>query len=370
MKKQSALILFLGNINYDTRATNLYKSLKANGFDVKVVSFDWLTPGFKSQKGEISIYKLNKKNSSIFYYLSFAAILTSRLIFSRYELYFAEDIYTLPFAAVANLIKRGRMFYDSREIYSHLAGLKNRKYLQLALRLIEKFFIKKAERILVTGKMDGEYIRKLYNVDNILVIRNLPLYCKPKNIFDYYTQLNIPKDKKILLYQGMVVHGRGLKIMLELMQKLPDCILIVLGGGEYYDYYLNMAKELNISDKVFFMGKFTQESLLSYTAGATIGFALIENLSLSYYYALPNKLFEYINAEVPMIVSNFPQMVEVIDEYKVGYYVDPENLPEISQAVSNIITDPELYAQLRENCRTASGFLNWEIEIKKLFKYL
>ena len=367
MKNKSALILFLGNINYDSRCMNLYKSLKDRGYDVKVVAFDWLTEGFVSLKDDISIYKLRKKNLSLTFYLKFSAVLTYRLMFSRYSICFAEDIYTLPFACIVNVFKRGKIIYDSRELFGYLAGLTGRKIIQRILRLIEKTFIKRVSQVVVTGEMDAEFIKDEYGINNIIVVRNLPLYKKIDTAFDFRGKYGIDKKKKILIYQGMIHHGRGLKIIFDQLKDTDYYVLIILGHGDNYEFYKNLSVKLDVDKKVIFAGKVGQEDLLNYTAGADAGISLIENISLSYYYALPNKLFEYIAAGIPVIASNLPQMKKVVEEYKVGIVVDPSDAASLSAELRKFYEDEAMYDEYKKNCAKAAGELNWQKEVENLF---
>jgi glycosyltransferase involved in cell wall biosynthesis len=367
--QKKALIAFLGNINYDTRCNNLFKSLEDDGYDVNFIGFDWLTENFSTQKNRKTIYKLHKGSLSLLFYLKFITLLKWKLFTSDAEIFFAEDIYTLPFVSIYAKIKRARVIYDSRELYGYLAGLKNKKLIQKLLQLIEKLFIKKANHIIVTGKMDADFFKRKYGLENTIVIRNLPVYSKPERL-GLREKYLINPDKKILIYQGVILHGRGLQPMFKALQKLEICVLIILGSGEYVNHYKKLASEMNLRGKVIFAGKVNQDNILAYTRDADIGLSLIENISLSYYYALPNKLFEYIMAEIPVIVSNLPQMKEIVENYNVGFSVDPAKPDDIVVAVKRLTVNSELYNNLKENCLKASAELNWENEIGKLLKVL
>lgn len=370
MANKTVLILFLSNFHYDSRATNLYKSFCERGYKVKVVSFDWLTEEFKTQKGEISVYKLHKGFLSLSFYLKFIIILSINLISSKADIIFAEDIYTLPFAVIFSKLKRNKVIFDSREVYGHLAGLRNKKIAQKIISTIEKIFIKSAHLIITTGKLDSEHIEKKYSINNTMVIRNLPFRNDIIKPFDFRQHFGLGQDVKILLYQGVILQGRGIQIIFDALNKLKNCVFVILGDGEYREFYQNLAKEKGLSNKVYFMGRFEQSELLQYTAGADIGLTIIENLSLSYYYALPNKMFEYIQAGIPVLASNFPQMKEIIDDYKIGFYVEPDNLDDIVSTLNNLMNDTDLRHNLKNNCIIAAKELNWNKEIIKLFNYL
>lgn len=368
--KGKVLITFLGNINYDTRCKNLYDTLSANNYDVEFLGFDWLTEGFKETHEKISIIKLRKGFLSIPFYLKFIWHLKIKLLTSKANLIFAEDIYTLPFTVMFGKIKRARIYYDSRELFGYLAGLKDKKLKQLFWKWIEKFFIRKADFVIVTGTMDAEFLKNEYGIKKIILLRNLPSYYKPDLQLDLHSHLRIDKSKKIILYQGVILKGRGIEKVFSALNELPYCVFVIAGGGQFEQYYRKLAEEMNVSEKVFFLGKLTQEELPKVTASADVGVALIENLSKSYYYALPNKLFEYIMAELPVIVSNLPQMKDIIDKYDVGYAVEFDNKSEFINTIIKLTEDKNLYESKKQNCHIASQELNWEKEVSSLFKTL
>jgi glycosyltransferase involved in cell wall biosynthesis len=370
MNKKSVLITFLGNIHYDSRTANLYTTLKQEGYSVKVVSFDWLTENMETTKGEITVYKLHKGFLSLTYYLKFAILMKYQLLVTKADYIFAEDIYTLPFAVIFAKIKKAKVFYDSRELFGYLAGLKKRKFVQQLLRWIEKICISRVDQIITTGEMDSQFLEKEYNIKNTVVVRNLPLYKIIKKPFDFRKHYNLRPETKILLYQGVILHGRGLKIIYEIIKDINDCVLVVIGGGEKKNYYEELAKEKGIADKVVFVGKIDQNKLFIYTAGADIGLALIENISVSYYYALPNKMFEYILTGVPVLASNLPQMKKIIDEYEIGLYADPENLNEVSSALKKLLFDKTLLDKIKISSKKAAEELNWEKEVRKLLSIM
>jgi glycosyltransferase involved in cell wall biosynthesis len=368
--KKKVLITFLGNINYDTRCKNLFDTLSANNFDVEFIGFDWLTKGFKESHGKISIYKLKKGFLSIPFYLKFIRHLKTKLITTKASVIFAGDIYTLPLVIIFGKLKRAKIYYDSRELFGYLAGLKNKKFRQLFWKWAEKFFIRKANYVIVTGPMDGEFLINQYRIRNIILLRNVPRYFKPSARFDIRSQIKIDGTIKIILYQGVLLKGRGIEKVFSVLKELPEHVFVIAGGGEYEDHYKKLAAGMNLADQVFFTGKLTQEELPKVTASADVGVSLIENLSTSYYYALPNKLFEYIMAEVPVITSNLPQMKEIVEKYDVGFAVDFESKEELISAIKKLTEDESLFESKKQNCRIASQELNWEKEVTPLLKTL
>ncbi|MEN8192514.1 MAG: glycosyltransferase [Bacteroidota bacterium] len=365
-RKNSVTIAYLGNANHDTRVTNLTKSLTQDNIDVKVISFDWTTPNFQTKIGETSIFKLDKSRSSIKYYLKFLQILIKELLKTNSSIYIAEDIYSLPVVAFIAKLKKAKLYYNSREFYAFLGGLRNRKQLQAAIRVIEKFFIKKTDKVFVTGEGDAEFLEEYYGIPNTVVIRNLPLEQKPTKEINLREKLGIPENDLILLYQGVILEGRGFQPILETLAKIDNFHLVVLGSGPFQNNYEKLAQKLTITNRVHFLGTIDQAELINYTSAADIGLALIENISKSYYYALPNKLFEYIMAEIPVLCSNLPQMKKIVEDYQVGEVIDIEEVGELTERLRTLILNRDLLFDYKQNCKHASSVLNWQNEYEKV----
>lgn len=356
---------FLGNPLNDSRITNLSNSLKNDGCEIYSIGFDWSNNPKLLETDYQKIFKLIKGKFSLLFYLRFSIKLLNTLIKTNCDVYFAEDFYTLPFLYFIAKIKRAKVIYNSREIYAFLGGHHNRPILSKVVGFIERYFIKKVELVLTTGEMDSEFLEKYYGIKNTLVIRNIPL-AQPINYkYDFRKELGIREDKTILLYQGVIIGGRGFKPTLEAMKLLPDVCLVVLGDGERKNEYEDYAKELGLSDRIYFMGTIAQEELINYTAGGDLGICLIENISVSYYHALPNKLFEYINAGLPVISSNLPQMKKIVENYDAGIVVDDLSAESIASSIKKLINEKGLREKYSLNCLEASKDLNWQKEYER-----
>ena len=369
-KQKTAIITFLGNAYHDSRVVNLIDSLNQVNIDTTTISFDWKTKDFKTQLGKTAVYKLDKSKSSLAYYFNFIFILIRELFKKKTDIYFAEDIYTLPFVYFFAKLNKGKVFYNSREIYAHLAGLRNKSFVQKIIAKIESGFIRKVDTVLVTGDMDAEYLKESYGINNLFVLRNLPKYKTDFSIVDLHEKFNIPKNNKIILYQGVVLEGRGILKVIDLITEIDSVHFVIVGEGEFRQKFENYVNILDYKDRIHFIGAVNHSELLNYTAGADLGLALIENISISYYYALPNKLFEYIMAGVPVLASNLPQMKKVIDEHKVGKYVNMDDDDEIKDTLKNLSNDQTQLKEFKANCERAAKILNWENAFESFKEFL
>ncbi len=364
--KNKAVITFLGNALFDTRAMNLYNSLAQKGMEVSIISFDFLDSDFTNSDENISIYKLNKRGNSFWFYLKFISILFSKLAFKKYDYYFAEDVFTLPVVQFWSRFFGGKLIYDSRELYPFLAGLRKKSLNQKIIAAVEKRYIYRTAQVLVTGKMDGEFLADFYKIKNILLLRNLPAMQNDLKAVNLREKFSIDENSVILVYQGVLLEGRGIKLAIESIKDLSNFHLVIFGDGVFRTEFEKFSVRLGLEKRVHFAGRITQTELLNFTAGADLGLSLIENLSKSYYYALPNKLFEYIMAGVPVIVSDLPQMKSVVDTYDVGFTVDDWQPETLKKMLRQIEDDKSLLLQKSANALKAKNELHWDAEFENI----
>jgi glycosyltransferase involved in cell wall biosynthesis len=107
---------------------------------------------------------------------------------------------------------------------------------------------------------------------------------------------------------------------------------------------------------------------MKYTKGADIGLCLEKDTNLNYRYSLPNKLFDYIAAGVPVIASNLPETGKLLSEYDCGIIIESVIPEKISKAISELRKNPDRLSELRRNAALASQKLNWPIESKKVIE--
>jgi glycosyltransferase involved in cell wall biosynthesis len=362
---------FLGNIHYDTRTTNWVVSLKTKGHQVFFQGYDWETPGFLTfNRPGIRVQKLAKIRFSLIYYLRFAADLLFRTLRERFDLYLASDFYSLPFCAAAARFWGAELVYDSREIYSELPSFHDRPLLKKTVVLIEKACLARARCVTATGQLDSEVLEKLLGIRPIRLLRNFPLRRTDSEKISYSHRFRAKVTGKILVYQGILVPGRGIETLFQLLKMLPTVGLVLLGGGVYGSFYRDLAEKSGVGERVLFAGKIRQRELSKYTAGSDIGMSLIENTCDNNYYALPNKLFEYIMAGLPVVVSDMPQMRAVVEQFGVGAVVPGNDAEGAAKIIKGWEKNPAAYLRMRRNCAHAAGIFNWETEFEQVYRQI
>lgn len=367
MKKKKILIIFLGNPFHDSRSFKMFKSLSEAGHIVKILCAH--QPG-ESKIENAQIFYIDLKN----YKRAFSKILSFYIkalpVAMRFKIdvVVASDLFSLPLAWVVSKRCNAKLIYDSRELYSSLASHYKNPFKQSILSYFEQFFALKSDLFITVNQSIAKILSSKFNKKDIIVIRNFPSK-KSKTTF-----LKIPYLEScdiLLVYFGLFHPGRALNLYLDLLEKLKnesyDVKLLLIGRGELKSELENLIKSRNIEEHAFISGPYSPEQyIVMPDAKRIIGLCVIEPLGASYIYSLPNKIFEYIQHEIPFIASDFPEIRDIVEKYQVGVLVDPENFDDIFLKLKRLIDDEVLYNKFKENCKKALDDLNWENEIKKL----
>ena len=112
------------------------------------------------------------------------------------------------------------------------------------------------------------------------------------------------------------------------------------------------------------MGKVLPNGLKQLTPNATIGLSLEEDLGLNYRYALPNKIFDYIQAEVPVIVSALPEMEKLVINLKVGMILRKRSPEDLTDLIKNF--SPEMYSNALKKAKKELVWTKEKIALEKL----
>lgn len=176
----------------------------------------------------------------------------------------------------------------------------------------------------------------------------------------------------LIMYHGVLMPGRGIETLIKLTEKNTHVAAIILGNGinEYVNSLRNLAKDMKVERRVLFLPAVSLDELWKYVGAVDLSFMMIEGKVRSYYFALPNKFFESIQALTPIIASDFPEMKRLIDQYEIGLTCNPADLDEINECVEKMRTDTVFYNRCKVNLQKAKEDLCWEHEKQNMIKAL
>ena len=362
--------MVFNDLSNDNRVLNQANSLSNAGYDLTLLGIQRATLlPLEESRNEIKIVRKKMSNAVIekikyvraIYFFGYVWLQITKLAFTKYHVIHCHDLNTLQFGVWIKLIKLGRvkLIYDAHEYETQRNGLHGWwwKYVKVKERVLINF----CDRVItVSETIADEYVR-LYEINRPVVIFNCPILrtkdIVKKNLFR--EKFEIPQNKKIYLYQGYLYPGRGIEVVLEAFDELDlnDGVLVFMGEGTLTEFIKSHPKY----GKVVFVHPFVSgEVLLGYTSSADCGIAFIEDISLSDRYCLPNKLFEYIAAGLPVISSGLPDLKKFISENKVGASAPTNDVEGFISAFNRMRSLDS--ASLLKNISKTRSLYNWSTQ--------
>ena len=352
-------VLVSNDLQHDQRVAKVCATLLEMGFRITLVGR--LLPDSTSfeRPYEIRRFRLWFRSGALFY-----AVLNVRLffylLFKRTDIILANDLDTLLPAFIVARMKGKELVYDSHEYFTEAEGLTNRPLPKKLWLSIEGFIFPKLKHVITVNETIANIYRALYHVP-VQVVRNVPVL-RSESVKATREELGLPGDKRIILLQGAYIDpDRGGMELAQSMAFLEGVLLLIIGSGRDLENIKRVVAERNLQERVKFIAKLPFTDLQRYTAVADVGVSLDKPLHLNYAYSLPNKLFDYIHAGLPVLVSDLPELRRVVEGYEIGKVVSRVEPREIASALQNMFEGGEL-EMWRTNARKAARELNWQRE--------
>lgn len=281
----------------------------------------------------------------------------------RPDLVHVHSLEALPVGAGIARAMRIPLIYDAHELETEVEGVRHNVLFKRLRKYAENRYIRKADAVITVNESIAGVYTELYGINRPYVILNCPHVREPikKDYFREY--FSIPKNHYIFLYQGLLTTGRGLNQLLEAFTMLQNSPvhLVIMGYGPMEPLILNYTGK---HQRIHYKEAVPPEELLAWTASADVGLCTIEDTSLSYYYCLPNKIFEYLMGGLPVLCSSLPELRSLVLNHRVGWVLEENTAEEIKKSVEAIIN--ENLNLLKDNSRKAASIYNWETQEKKL----
>jgi glycosyltransferase involved in cell wall biosynthesis len=276
------------------------------------------------------------------------------------DLFVSNDLDTLWPNYVVSKRKKKPLVYDTHEIFTEVPELVGRKFKQKIWKRLERKIFPKLKFTFTVNDSIADWYEKAYGV-RPLVVRNIP----NKNIVLRELtrkEVHLPENKKIVLLQGAGINvHRGAEEMVEAMKFLNEVILLIIGGGDVIHVLKEMVEKNDLDGKVIFVGKLPPDELRAWTRLADIGVTLDKDTNINYRFSLPNKIFDYIHAGIPVLASDLVEVKKIVETYNVGKITPDHNPEKLAKIIREMLDSPE-YPSWKENTLKAAAELNWEKE--------
>lgn len=382
--RKNICVLSLAGIN-DSRARRTIQSMKLSD-----VNIDYFFVGDNSvmsapkEFDEINLYpvktpslSLKRKiiNHSLLYLESAFLVKKVKKIRSSYDIIYVHDLPT-SYAAHKLKTKKTKIIYDIHDLYvetlnqhfpSEVSKIKKIifKFLLMQMRIFTKLwerkFLKSVDLVLTTNEYYKSYLIEKYSISNIIITPNYPEYCKINKNTQIYQDLEIKKNKTIVLYHGVLNEGRYLREIVKSTKHYDENIILVIIGNGPIENELKKINS-NTKNKIHFKDLLPYGNLLHYISGASIGVMLIKHINISKKYALANKVTEYMAAGICVLGSNSPENTRIISKFNAGKIIDSIDEYSIAQEINKLVKNRSKLDQLGINGRQAfEKKLNWNI---------
>lgn len=369
--KPKVVSVVLNNFKNDSRVLKEAISLQSNGYSTTVVALHEYPLEQNEIINNIQVHRIKlssrKWSKNKFIQLLKYGEFLYRFVrsYKNAPIIHCNDLNTLPLGFILKTLfnKKVKIIYDSHEYAIDDIPHQSKTMIRLKYHL-EKFLIKYADKVItVSDSIANEYSR-LYGIPKPALVLNCPPYQDYQKMDLFREELGIRHDQIIFLYQGGLSKGRGIDMLLEVFSRsnTDDNNVIVFMGYGPLETDIKTYKEKHPA--IFFKDAVPMEKLLNYTASADYGISVTEDTCLSHRYALPNKLFEYVMAGIPILGSNLPEIGQFVKKYKVGFIVKENTVDGFINALRDI---QKLDAEsLKINIDQARKQFTWEEQKKAL----
>jgi glycosyltransferase involved in cell wall biosynthesis len=297
-------------------------------------------------------------------YLEWAARIFLRYRNRKIRVVHCHDLFPLPIGLFFKFFTRAKVVYDAHELESERDG--QGRALKALSRIVERASLRFADSFIVVSESIGNWYRAAYRMEEsrqVNVVKNVPYVQKIDDTAEKLLRKKFGmKDGELLfLYQGALTGGNGIYALLEVFKDEDQKKHIAFMG---YGHLEQTIREYESKyPNIHFHPAAKPDEIISYTAGADVGISLPENTCLSYYFCLPNKLFEYLMSGLPVIVSDFPEMAAFIDQNGCGWKSDAT--PAAFRAVLAEI-NAEAVREKSAKARACRYNYGWHLEEKTL----
>lgn len=281
------------------------------------------------------------------------------LLFSSFDIVCSIDLDSILPGFLVSRLKSKVFVHDAHELFSEMPELEENKIAKSFWTKTEQFIFPKMKFAYTESEGYQQVYHQKYPETKFEVIRNVPFY---------YSANRTADQGDYILYQGALNVGRGLEQAVEAMKEIEGELWLA-GEGDVSEKLRNLVSQFGLEKRVRFLGWVKPNDLRAITQNAQIGLNLLEPSNRHYQLSFPNKLFDYIMAELPQISMDFPYYQQIIQDKSIGIFIPDLSVENVVKALARLKTDQDFYEKCIEHCKALKEIHNWENEKKKLVKF-
>jgi len=351
-------VLVSNDLTYDQRVSKICDSLQHKKWEVQLVGV------LKTESTSIQrTYSTNRlrvffSKGPLFYFMLNVRMFFY-LLFHKTEIIWANDLDVLWSAVLIKKLRGAKIIYDSHEYFTEAEGLTGRERIKALWTRIEERCIPHVDLFITVNESIAEIYREKYNRE-VLVQRNMPILVE-----DESEREELFEVKTVVLQGAYIDPDRGGMELVEAFQYLEGIQLLIVGAGRDLENIKRRIVELQLEEKVKVLPRMSYLELKQLTQRVHLGVSLDKPLHLNYTLSLPNKLFDYIHAGVPVLVSNLVEPARIVNEYQVGEVVEEVTPKVIAEGIQKVLNSPS-YNEYKTATKKAKSALHWQADFDKL----
>jgi hypothetical protein len=323
----------------------------------------------KSFKQRLPITKITiiSKILTAFSILPFFTDIFFSCLKKKPEIVYCHDVIMLPIALIIKMFNGAEIIYMPHELETEETGSSN--FMNFFLKIIEKLGMKYVKHTTVVSPGIKYWYQNQYKTDKVSLIRNIPDFNNQKQTLKkkLREKLDLSSSDIIIIYQGLIENSRGVIEVASIFSKLNDINkhLVFMGYGPAKESIVDFSSKFK---NIHYLPAVEPIDIFNYTSDADLGLLFISNeISKSYMYSLPNKYFEYIKSEIPILISeNLISIKEDMIINRTGWCID-SSLESLFEFLENLNSNDILEA--KRNVLLANDNYNWDKEVSILLNF-
>jgi glycosyltransferase involved in cell wall biosynthesis len=364
-------MLVRNQFTHDSRVEKEARTLIAAGYRVTVVADAGVGLPSRERRDGIDVRRVGRRLGDVpgLRFLVHEARLARALRALRPDILHAHDSNALIAVGWAARSLGVPFVYDAHDLWlGRPRRERSRLYFalnQLLYRVVERVLVPRAAATLTVSEPIARHLRRRYRLLRVHLVPNYPEPDSGAERGDLRSLVgggSIGNRGAVVLYLGGLMAGRGLEGLVDAIGLARSSDLVLLGDGPLAADLLRRAAASGAADRVHLLAPVAPELVTAYAASADVGVSPIVPSSLNYRYSLPNKLFQYMAAGLPVVASDLPQVREVVDGARCGLVVDTTRPSEIAAAIERLAADPdEARAMGRRGRAAVEQRFNWSV---------
>ena len=356
--KRVGLFLYYEWLSLAPSLVSTIRVLTEKGYAVDILQLrDETVEAFKPESDAVTFVSIKLGKLNMLTLLNFFSASLWRSLFRRYEFFIGVDHEGIIAAGILGTLKRVPHVYYSLEILTKedIAGEKGiRKVFLIARKLLEDYFSKRAEVTVVQDKYRAEVLSQDNGIEEarMVFVPNSYYFATPILCNEDSMGVQIPADKKIVIYTGSIMPEMALEEVLEGMHNWPKETFFIL-HAPYRTPYMKKIEEVieknNLQEKVAIsIKKLSFEELCCLIRKAHIGISFYRPVDKSFALGPAGKLSFYLSQGKPVVTGTIPSAFDLINIYQCGICV--EDPRDAGGAIKTILDRYAEFSQHTKQC--------------------